>query len=517
MKNEYSRVINPQTKNLFQRRILGLVSFYEDYNPGLYAKKEIKNIEIPMSMHQEKVYEYFAAIEEKLENKKSKFKKASKNETEMFKAYTRQACNFVFPYIDKQINGENRPRPGTYRKSLKGIENDIHKYERNMIDTKKTNASQVLKLYTKACNDFVNALITQWDKFQKNDHKKNIKIADIIKEFLSKPNQDILEFIMKYKNKSELIRGMYNSSPKILYMCFNILKNTGNALVYTNYVNMEGLQVIKIYFKYFGISKYGEYHGGIADRDVREKTRSLFNDSKNKNGDFLNVILISPAMTEGVNLANVRQVHILEPHWNNIRIKQVIGRAIRQCSHRDLPLKDRNVIVYKYFMTHKDKSTTDQVINEIATNKYNLLNTFLEAMKESAIDCELFKEVNKSEGDYSCFKFSNEELLSNELGYAYRKNIYDDMQKEDKGLNSVNYETKKIKTFKINGKKKESDDIREYWYDPDTGYVFDIDVDILIGQVNKDKNNLPEMMDLNTYIISTLSKIDRYKLAKNLV
>ena len=45
----------------------------------------------------------------------------------------------------------------------------------------------------------------------------------------------------------------------------------------------------------------------------------------------------------GLNLKNVRQVHIMEPYWQPVLIEQVIGRAVRTESHISLPKKDRNV------------------------------------------------------------------------------------------------------------------------------------------------------------------------------
>ena len=64
---------------------------------------------------------------------------------------------------------------------------------------------------------------------------------------------------------------------------------------------------------------------------------------------------------------NVRQVHILEPFWNEVRINQLIGRAIRQCSHEDLPLEERYVDVYRYYATRKGgKPTTDEEMKELA-------------------------------------------------------------------------------------------------------------------------------------------------------
>lgn len=512
--NIYSKSINPITKNLFQRRILGLVSYYEFFHKGLFASKEEQKIEINMSKYQEKVYKYYEDIEYKLAKKKKRFGK-SKNQNDMFMAYTRQSCNFVFPFINKTINGENRPRPNMYRKSLQKIDKDLRRLERNKLKIKKKNVQTVMKMYQKECKMYIAKLIEYWSKLKKSD---NTVLKTILTELKKNKQKDLKEFIKKSITKSKLLESMYECSPKILYMCFNIIHTIGNALVYTNYVNMEGLQIIKVYFLFLGMNKYAEYHGGITDHIKREKTRYIFNSVNNKNGDIMNIILISPAMTEGVNLSNVRQVHILEPHWNNVRIKQIIGRSIRQCSHSDLPMTDRHVIIYRYFVKRtNDKITTDQKINEIASNKYLLLDSFLQAMKESAIDCELFKNVNQSYQDYSCFKFGNEEMLSKELGYGYINNIYEDNIKENKGLNSVNYNKKTIKTFKIRAIKLNDKNINEYWYHEETGYVYDIDVNVLIGKVKKDKYNLPEMKDMNTYIISELNQLEQYKLENKLI
>ena len=50
-------------------------------------------------------------------------------------------------------------------------------------------------------------------------------------------------------------------------------------------------------------------------------------------------MIISSAGAEGISLTGVRQVHIMEPFWNFIRIGQVFGRAIRMGSHLDCPRK----------------------------------------------------------------------------------------------------------------------------------------------------------------------------------
>jgi hypothetical protein len=52
---------------------------------------------------------------------------------------------------------------------------------------------------------------------------------------------------------------------------------------------------------------------------------------------------------EGVDLKEVKYVHITEPWWNESRMDQVMGRAIRWKSHINMEPKDRKVIIYRYY------------------------------------------------------------------------------------------------------------------------------------------------------------------------
>ena len=46
--------------------------------------------------------------------------------------------------------------------------------------------------------------------------------------------------------------------------------------------------------------------------------------------------MITAAGAEGINLKNVRYVHITEPYWHPVRVQQAID-ARRICSHEELP------------------------------------------------------------------------------------------------------------------------------------------------------------------------------------
>ena len=70
------------------------------------------------------------------------------------------------------------------------------------------------------------------------------------------------------------------------------------------------------------------------------------------NSGQINVLLISKAGGEGLNLKKTNKVYILEPTWNDASIQQIIGRAVRFQSHIDLPLDQQVVRVY-YMMLLK--------------------------------------------------------------------------------------------------------------------------------------------------------------------
>ena len=68
----------------------------------------------------------------------------------------------------------------------------------------------------------------------------------------------------------------------------------------------------------------------------------------NKDGSQVKVILGTESAAEGLDFKMLREVHILEPFFHLSKNDQVVGRAIRRCSHTLLDFKDRNVMVYQY-------------------------------------------------------------------------------------------------------------------------------------------------------------------------
>jgi len=169
---------------------------------------------------------------------------------------------------------------------------------------------------------------------------------------------------------------------------------------------------------------------GTESTEQREIVRSNYNDFNNRFGQVLLIILTTSSGAEGIDLQNVRQVHIMEPYWNRVRVEQVIGRARRNYSHKNLPKEQQNVRIFQYVsrftqsqlngtwgkgldikkITEEDgqgvemnneefvkqvslaiKSdnnlTSDQALLQISDRKYEIISQFLDMIKQCAVDC----------------------------------------------------------------------------------------------------------------------------------
>lgn len=523
--------INPLTKNLFQRRIMGLVSYYIGATPDLYARQTIHYLDVPMSDYQEEIYDYFEEIEELMAARK----KAKQSSSETYKSYTRQSSNFVFPAINQQVTGEGRPRPGKFRISEKEA-SALETADKDKLKFDKGSDTAInINKYKQALDEYVNSFDNWLDEKNDLDLQNGYTLKDDIDVFINLYNCDFNNFVNSEQQKSMLFQGMYMCSAKMLNCIFNIMKSPGPVLIYTNYVLMEGIQLLKVYLKHFGFSslkkindnnyegndyhRYTEYHGMI-EKSVRKEALNDYNIKENIDGKICKIIMISPAGAEGLSLMNCRQVHILEPYWHEVRIIQMIGRAVRQCSHKALPMSERHVDIYRYksVRKNKQKQTTDQYIEHVARSKEGLIHSFYNTVKEVAIDCNLFKAHNMMDGEYKCFQFDEPSLFDEYVGPAYKEDVKDDMRITN-GLNSVNSQLIKIRVKKIKAVKqltKNTDSNTDnslyskeenYWFNPDTGIVYDYEMKYAIGKVGYDENNIPKKLNKDVYIIDKLIPI----------
>jgi superfamily II DNA or RNA helicase len=128
----------------------------------------------------------------------------------------------------------------------------------------------------------------------------------------------------------------------------------------------------------------------------------------NENGQKIRVIIASGAGGEGLDLKWIRQVHILEPHFHFSQIEQAVGRAIRNNSHIELPVENRNCTIYYHsteYPKNVDVETVDMHLYRIAMKKRFATQQVRKLIQENSITCNFFKNVNVF--DYTRF-FGNE-------------------------------------------------------------------------------------------------------------
>lgn len=210
-----------------------------------------------------------------------------------------------------------------------------------------------------------------------------------VKKILSLDNIQHIDYSLIDKRKvnyflnvtRQLSNTVNNSpdSPKMKAIYEFVKSNPKPAVVYSNFLESGVLPLSVLLSK--GNLKYAIYHGGTTE----EKRDKIID---NYNAGFLDVLLISSAGSESLDLKNTRQIHIMELHWNESKIDQIIGRAIRYKSHDSLKIEDRNVMIVKWISVFGYKipyETADEYLQKISEKKDKMFEQFNEIIKIASV------------------------------------------------------------------------------------------------------------------------------------
>ncbi len=144
----------------------------------------------------------------------------------------------------------------------------------------------------------------------------------------------------------------------------------------------------------------------------------LFNSYENRHGEYIKVIIGSPVTRDGLNLANVLQIHLVGPDWNQASSYQAESRAIRSTSHVDLIEEERErlrnegknpdnafveIDVYRHAAISDDIKTIDLEMYETSEKKDREIKRVIRMMKQVATDCQIHygRNVRQNDTDYS--------------------------------------------------------------------------------------------------------------------
>lgn len=405
-------------QKVLMRRLQSIVSYFESFDENKFPT--VSEMQVVRPKMTDTVFEKYEVVRDKERQQERKSRQKSNDNKDVtkslniYKAFSRALCLYCFP--------DDIPReyPSDLRKAaLK--EMDV-KYTENILDDKEDKSKEKEK---------------EKEKGSLYDQKK-------------------IEMMYKLrKNADKYLMGQGLSTYGAKY--FEVLKRLnmtkGTSLIYSHFREIEGIGIMEEVLRANGYNKLDVtfkralnnwsldlpedkkewvkpfYIVFTQDKSKNKILMDVFNSdftdlppivkdqvasviahkekasgkkiNNNLKGEFVQTMMITQSGSEGISLKNVRQVHILEPYWNPVRIKQVIGRAARVDSHSQLDKKDRTVDVFMYVMSlgnHKleedDNMTSDETIEKIAKRKGAQIDTIQNLMQRAAVDCTLNKKVH---------------------------------------------------------------------------------------------------------------------------
>lgn len=444
---------------LLKRRILGLTSYFrsiEELMPRFNKQTDLRLVKIPMSDFQLGIYEEERIEERKQELRNSRKKKKANNGVfeegkSTYRIFSRLACNFVCPRPHIRC-----PKPRQFGVGIEG-EGEGEGEDEDELDIDESDIDAVS----------VQERVENEEGPYEADDDRVLRNKDSLKEEYERAINQTLTDLWNNRERFLTPDALQIYSPKFLSILENILDEThiGLHLIYSQFRRLQGIGILKLILMANGFAEFKirknalnqwvlemapedagkptfALYTGTESAEEKEIIRNIYNSnwtsvpsniveqlqsrsSNNHYGEIIKVLMITASGAEGIDLKNVRYVHLTEPYWHSVRLEQVIGRAKRICSHNDLPPDLQTVEVFLYLMTLtneqlkdkistelrlKDRSkidkrpiTTDETLYENATIKENINNQILRAIQEASVDCN----VNSDNSDLQCFSFGN--------------------------------------------------------------------------------------------------------------
>lgn len=148
--------------------------------------------------------------------------------------------------------------------------------------------------------------------------------------------------------EADIIGNLDHHGEKILYILHDIQEHQYKHVIYTEFKTRYGSQLIGGFLDILQIP-YRFFDGDMNDTD-RQRVLAEFNAPNNIHGEQVQVLIITNAGAEGINLLEVQKFHILEQYISSWVLQQASGRAIRYNSHIRLPEDERVVHIRNYML-----------------------------------------------------------------------------------------------------------------------------------------------------------------------
>lgn len=204
--------------------------------------------------------------------------------------------------------------------------------------------------------------------------------------------------------------------PKIIRMYNDTVNINGLCVFYFRFTNIHGVEAMQIMLENNGYElpkrnedifstkkkRYVVFTGNISS-NVRNMWKTMFNDPRNKYGEYIKYMILSPSGIVGITLHNVRYLGIGSVEFNYSNIRQLLGRVNRLNSHKDLQPSERTLVNKIYIMLKnenyykKHKQEVEEISDRTTYNYDKPCPTIERIIYQDAIKDDIINEKFRQE------------------------------------------------------------------------------------------------------------------------
>ena len=283
------------------------------------------------------------------------------------------------------------------------------KYKSTIKVTKK-NRARIFTCMRKTANFSKIVGYHKFDKSIYDPNQLNLDLAEASPKMMQLLNnikeldaQDEINHNKKFKHFifSDVKEGGYGA--KIIASAFqangynNIIKaKKGQKQKQKLYLDLQNSN-----YKNFALLCSNTIYDATFNEKIKREVLKTFNERPaNINGKNVRLIIFDSGFKEGIDLFDVKYVHIFEPSLTIADLKQTIGRATRTCGQKGLPFQENigwPLYVYNYYLT-----VPTIVSSSLYTNKA-LLENGNEPSDEEVVLFKNMEKYNDATLNYSTF------------------------------------------------------------------------------------------------------------------
>ena len=180
---------------------------------------------------------------------------------------------------------------------------------------------------------------------------------------------------------------------------------------------------------FYLLTSIGLYDQNITVAMKKQILKTFNQRPENINGELVRFIVMDSGFKEGIDLFDVKYIHIFEPSIVSSDQKQVIGRGTRTCGQKGLefqPNRGWPLHVYVYDLSIPEKLQPSMMDTKTAIELYlkamnldvRLLN-FSHDLEKTSVICSVDYDLNKNIHSFSISSYDDEQELPDNGQYVY--------------------------------------------------------------------------------------------------